>query len=137
MNKTDDILDKNERLKNFLPVTAFIVLTFLLEAFGLNKATNLVISVFISIFMFGIMTAMVREKYGNLPELNSLQKKLAIMSVLFLGILAVAFLHWYKLFHVNIRWGLFFICLLVYFIFLFRSVNTLNNIKTKYLKRKK
>ena len=107
MNNENDIQEKSDKLKDFLPVTLFIVLTFLLEVFGLNKATNLVISVMVSLFTFGILSAT------------------------FIVIVGVAILHWYQILHVNLRWLLFFIFLVVYFVILFRSVKTLNEIKSK------
>jgi len=126
---TDDIQEKSDKLKDFFPVTIFILLTFMLEVFGLNKATNLVISVLVSLFSFGILSAMLREKYGELPQFKPLPKKIGLLSATFVLIVGVAILHWYQILHVNIRWLLFFIIMLVYFIILFRSVKTLNEIK--------
>ena len=131
MNNENDIQEKSDKLKDFLPVTLFIVLTFLLEVFGLNKATNLVISVLVSLFAFGILSAMLREKYGELPEFKPLQRKIGFLSATFIVIVGVAILHWYQILHVNLRWLLFFIFLVVYFVILFRSVKTLNEIKSK------
>jgi hypothetical protein len=121
--------DRNEKLRDFLPVTLFIAMTFLLEVFGLSKATNLVLSVFVSLFIFGVLSAMLREKYGDLPQLAALQKKTGLLSVVFLCILGIAFLHWYQILHVNLRWALFFVFLLLYFILLFRAVNLLHQVK--------
>lgn len=137
MKKTESMTEKNERLKDYLPVSVFIVLTFLLEALGFSKATNLVISVFISLFIFGILAAMLREKYGEQKQFKPLQKKIGILTFIFILIVAVAFLHWYQVLHVNIRWALFFIILIIYFFTLFRSVNALHTIKTEFIKRNK
>ena len=127
----ESIKEKSDRVKDFLPVTLFIVLTFMLEAFGLNKATNLIISVLISLFTFGILSAMLREKHGDLPEFKPLQKKIGLLTGTFIFIMAVAILHWNQILHVNIRWLLFFLFLIVYFVILFRSVKQLNEIKAK------
>jgi hypothetical protein len=127
----ESIKEKSERMKDFLPVTLFIALTFLLEAFGLNKATNLVISVLVSLFTFGIFSAMLREKHGDLPQFKPLQRKIGYLSAIFVLIVGVAILHWYQILHVNIRWLLFFLFLIVYFVILFRSVKTLNDIKSR------
>jgi len=121
--------DRNQKLRDFLPVTLFIAMTFLLEAFGLGKATNLVLSVFVSLFIYGILAAMLREKYGDLPQLAALQKKTGLLSIVFLCILGIAFLHWYQILHVNLRWMLFFVFLVLYFILLFRAVNLLHQVK--------
>lgn len=137
MQSFNNATDKSERLKDFLPVSVFIVLTFLLEAFGLSKATNLVVSVFISLFIFGILSAMLREKYGEFEQFNSLQKKIGLLSFIFLLVVVVAFLHWYQILHVDVRWTLFFIILVIYFFILFRAVNALHKIKTELLNRKK
>jgi hypothetical protein len=133
----ESIKEKSDRVKDFLPVTLFIVLTFLLEAFGLNKATNLVISVLVSLFTFGILSAMLREKHGDLPQFKPLQRKIGLLTVTFVFIIGVAILHWYQILHVNIRWLLFFIFLIVYFIILFRSVKILNEIKSQLQGSKK
>jgi len=129
MKNENDIQEKSDKLKDFSPVTIFIFLTFVLEIFGLNKATNLVISVLVSLFTFGILSAMLREKYGELPQFKPLQKWIGLLSVSFLLIVGVAILHWYQILHVNIRWLLFFVIMLVYFVILFRSVKTLTEIK--------
>ena len=136
MNNENNINQKSEKVKDYLPVTIFILLTFLLEVFGLKKATNLVISVLVSLFTFGILSAMLREKYGELPQFKSLQKWIGLLSTMFILIVGVAILHWYQILHVNIRWLLFFICLLVYFIILLRSVKTLHEIKLELSDKK-
>ena len=106
--------ERNEKLRDFLPVTLFIAMTFLLEAFGLGKATNLVVSVFVSLFIFAVLSAMLKEKYGDLPQLAAIQKKTGLLSVAFLCILGVAFLHWYQILHVNLRWALFFLFMIIF-----------------------
>jgi hypothetical protein len=136
MKNENDIQEKSDKLKDFLPVTLFIALTFLLEVFGLNKATNLVISVLVSLFAFGILSAMLREKYGELPEFKPLHGKIGFLSATFVIIVGVAILHWYQILHVNIRWLLFFIFMLVYFIILFRAVKALNEIKLSLTNKK-
>jgi hypothetical protein len=133
MKNSMGVDEKGEKLKDFLPITLFIVLTFLLEAFQLDKATNLVISVFVSLFSFGVLSAMLREKYGDLLQLKPLQKKIGFLSVAFIFIIGVAILHWYQILHVNLRWLLFFVFLILYFFLLFRAVNMLHEIKI-YLK---
>ena len=133
----ETIKEKSDRLKDYLPVTLFIALTFLLEAFGLNKATNLVISVLVSLFTFGILSAMLREKYGDLPQFKPLQRKIGYLSATFVFIIGVAVLHWNQILHVNIRWLLFFIFLIIYFIILFRSVKSLHEIKSGLTESKK
>jgi hypothetical protein len=129
MDNENNIQEKSDKLKDFLPVTIFILSTFMLEIFGLNKATNLVISVLVSLFTFGILSAMLREKHGELPQFKPLQKKIGLLSATFVLIVGVAILHWYQILHVNIRWLLFFVFMVVYFVILFRSVKTLNEIK--------
>jgi uncharacterized membrane protein YoaK (UPF0700 family) len=134
---SQNISEKSEKLKDFLPITIFIILTFLLEAVGVDKSTNLVVSVFISLFIYGVMAAMLREKYGDLDEFKPLQNFIAILSVLFLLIISVAILHWNQILHVNIRWILFFIFMIIYFVFLFRALNMYHAVKSSLLKRKK
>ncbi len=137
MKNSNGVVDNSQKVKDFLPVTMFIVLTFLLQAFGMSKATNLVISVFVSLTIFGVSSAMLREKYGDLPDLKVLQKKVGLLSFIYLLIFGVAFLHWYQILHVNIRWMLFFALLLLYFFMLFRAVNLLHAIQISLTKREK
>ena len=126
---------KHEKYKTYFPVLLFIIFTFLLEAFQIHKATNLVISVFASLFSFGVMSAMLKEKYGKMPIFKSLNWRFGLLSSLFILIIAIAFLHWYQIGHMNFRWALFFLVMLIYFILLFRSVHILHSIKTTLLKK--
>jgi len=137
MKNSNEVADSGQKVKNFLPVTMFIVFTFLLEAFGLSKATNLVVSVFISLTIFGVSSAMLREKYGDLPDLKTIQKKVGLLSIIYLLIFGIAFLHWYQILHVNIRWVLFFFVLLIFFFMLFRAVNKLHTLQTSLSKERK
>jgi hypothetical protein len=137
MKNANDITENSQKMKNFLPVTMFIVFTFLFEAFGLHKATNLVISVFISLMIFGVASAMLKEKFGNHPELKILQRKVGLLSTVYILIFAVAFLHWYQILHINIRWILFFVVMLIYFIILFKAVSQMHTLQIELSKGKK
>jgi hypothetical protein len=119
---------KQEKFQIYLPVIAFIILIFILEVFQLQKATSLVIAVFVSVFIYGIMAARARQKFGDLPVFKRLNLYLGILTFLMIIIVGIAVLHWFQLVHVNLRWLLFFLVLLVYFIALFRAVHTLHGI---------
>lgn len=80
---------------------------------------------------------MLKEKYGDLPELRVLQKKVGLLSFIYLFIIAVAFLHWYQILHVNIRWALFFVVMLAYFIVLFKAVSNMHTIQSDLVKGNK
>jgi hypothetical protein len=121
--------NRNERVRAYFPVLIFIALIFLLEVFGLQKATSLVVSVFVSLFILGVMSAHKRQKIGDRPEFKKFQYYFGILSFLFILIIFVAFLHWYQIGHINLRWILFFLVLLTFFIFLFRAVHILDKIK--------
>ena len=129
--------EKGEKLKSYFPITIFIALTFLLQVFEISKATNLIISVSVSLISFSVMSAMLREKYGELPIFKPLQKRIGLLSLVFLLILVNGFLHWNQIFHINIRWTFFFLLMLIYFIILFNSVNMLNSIKQMLQKKDK
>jgi hypothetical protein len=128
----DQILAKQERYQTYLPVLIFIILIFILEVFQIQKATSLVISVFISFFIYGIMTANLKETYGKQAEFKPLNLFLGLLTIMMLIVIGVAILHWFQLVHVNIRWILFFIALLMYFIILFRAVHTLHHLKQSF-----
>ncbi len=128
----DKILEKQERYQTYLPVLIFIILIFILEVFQIQKATSLVISVFISFFIYGIMAANLKETYGKQAEFKPLNLFLGLLTIMMLIVIGVAILHWFQLVHVNLRWTLFFIALLVYFIILFRAVHTLHHLKQSF-----
>ena len=136
MNPTSkEIEEKHEKYKTYFPILIFIICTFLLEAFRVHKATNLVISVFVSLFSLGIMLAMLKEKYGNLQIFKPLNRNLGLLSLFFVVILVIAFLHWYQISHINFRWAIFFVVMLVYFVLLFRSVHIMHSLKTSLTKK--
>jgi hypothetical protein len=136
-NDIEAMTEKSEKVKAYLPVSVFIVLIFLFEAVGLKKATGLVLAVFISLFILGVMAAGLREKMGELPELKSLQFYFGLLSFLFLIIIGIAILHWYQIWHINLRWILFFSILLIYFIILFRAVHIIFELRMRKLGEKK
>ena len=126
-----EIEEKKEKLKTYFPVLIFIVLIFLLEAFQIEKATALLISVLISLLSFGFLSAQIRNKFGDLPELKPITKIFGILTLVFIFILGVVIMHWYQLGHINLRWGLFFFATLSYFILLFRSLHKLRDVRHK------
>ena len=118
-----------EVFKTYTPVIIFIIVTFFLEQFGLEKATNLIVSVFLSMISFMVMTAQLKEKYGEYPRRKKLSFQSGLMTTMFILIFANGFLHWYKIWHINLRWTIFFVLLLVYFILLSRAVHVLKDIR--------
>jgi len=134
---SNEILEKQEKFQTYFPILIFIILIFILEVFHVQKATSLVVSVFISFFIYGVMAAKLKESYGNLPEFKPLNLYLGLLTFLLLINIGVAILHWFQLIHVNLRWTLFFIALLVYLVILFRAVNTLHHIKQSMRGREK
>ena len=122
--------NKNEEIfKTYTPVIIFIIVTFFLEQFGLEKSTNLIISVFLSMVSFMVMTSLLKEKYGEYPQRKKLSLQSGLLSTMFVLIFANGFLHWYKIGHINLRWTIFFVLLLAYFILLSRAVHVLKDIR--------
>ena len=130
MNK-NEIDQKSEKIKTYFPVLIFIVLIFLLEALQVEKATALLISVLISLLSFGILIVKIRQKSGKFLALNPIIFIFAILTFIFILTVAVAIIHWYQLGHLNLRWGLFFLVMLLYLIFLFRALHRLKEIREK------
>lgn len=122
-NKSEEIF------KTYTPVIIFIIATFFLEQFGVKKATNLIVSVFLSMISFMVMTAMLKEKYGDYPQRKKLSLQSGLLTTMFIIIFANGFLHWYKIGHINLRWAIFFVLLLIYFILLSRAVHVLKDIR--------
>jgi hypothetical protein len=125
----DNFEDKQEKFRTYFPVLIFIALIFVLEVFQVQKATSLVVSVIISLFIYGIMAARLKEQHGNLPEFKPLNLYLGFLTLMLILIIIIAVIHWFQLLHINLRWMLFFIALLVYFIVLFRAVHTIHDLK--------
>lgn len=132
IQNTPDPDEKQEKFQTYLPVFIFIILMFILEIVHIQKATSLVISVFISFFIYGIMAAKLKETYGKQAEFKPLNLFLGLLTIMMLIIIGVAILYWLQLAHVNFRWILFFIALLLYFIILFRAVHTLHHLKQSF-----
>ena len=128
----EEILEKQEKFQTYLPVFVFIILMFILEIVQIQKATSLVISVFVSFFIYGIMAAKLKETYGKQAEFKPLNLFLGLLTIMMVIIIGIAILHWLQLAHVNFRWILFFIVLLLYFIILFRAVHTLHHLKQSF-----
>ena len=122
-NKSEEIF------KTYTPVIIFIIVTFFLEQVGLEKATNLIITVFLSMISFMVMTAMLKEKYGEYPQRKKLSFQSGLLTTMFIIIFANGFLHWYKIVHINLRWIVFFLLLLIYFILLSRAVHVLRDVR--------
>ena len=124
-NKNDEVF------KTYTPVIIFIIVTFFLEQFGLEKSTNLIISVFLSMISFMVMTALLKEKYGEYPQRKKLSFQSGLLTTMFVIIFANGFLHWYKIGHINLRWMIFFVLLLIYFVLLSRAVHVLKHIRVQ------
>jgi len=120
---------RNEVFKTYAPVIIFIIATFFLEQFGLTKATNLIVSVLLSLISFMVMTAQLKEKYGDYPQRKKLSMQSGLLTFIFIIIFANGFLHWYKIGHINLRWSIFFVLLLFYFVLLSRAVHVLKAIR--------
>jgi hypothetical protein len=118
-----------EILQTYTPIIIFIIATFFLEQFGLEKSTNLIVSVFLSMISFMVMTALLKEKYGEYPQRKKLSLQSGLLTTMFILIFANGFLHWYKIVHGDLRWTIFFVLLLVYFILLSRAVHVLKDIR--------
>ena len=125
----NELEDTHQKFQTYFPVLIFIILIFMLEVFHLQKATSLVISVFVSFFIYGVMAARLKEKHGDLPQFKPLSLYLGLMTAMMVIIIGIAMVHWFQIWHVNIRWWLFFIALLIYFIILFRAVHTIHDLK--------
>jgi len=132
IQNTPDPDEKQEKFQTYFPVFIFIILMFILEIVHIQKATSLVISVFISFFIYGIMAAKLKETYGKQAEFKPLNFFLGLLTIMMLIIICIAILHWLQLTHVNFRWIIFFIALLLYFIILFRAVHTLHHLKQSF-----
>lgn len=121
---------KTKTVITYLPVFVYILLTFLLQAFEVGRMTNLLVSAFAALFVFGVQAAELKNKYGEYEGRASLSKYTALLSSVFIIICGNAYLHWNKVLHVDFRIAIFFGLTLIYLVIIFRAVHSLNEIKT-------
>lgn len=120
---------QGEKLKAFFPVTVFIATTFFLAAVSVEDSINLIIAVLLSLFSYGVMSAQLKEKVGDRPELKPLNRYLFYLTVLLVLIIVTAIVHNKKLISIDYRFALILSLMLIYFIVLFRAVSQLNRFR--------
>ena len=120
---------RNEKLIAYFPVTIFIALTFIFEAFGMENATNLILATLVSLLAVGVQAAQLKEKKGEHPQFKTFNLYQGLLTLFFILIIGNGILHWYKLVALNIRFSIFMILMLIYFVLLFRAVGILFRIR--------
>ena len=134
--------NKNEEiLKTYTPVTIFIIATFILRLYEVSEGTNLIISVFLSMISFMVKSAMLKEKFGKYEGRKKIAFQSGLLTIIFIVIFLNGFLHWYKIWHIDVRITIYFILMLIYLVLLFRAVHILKatrvELENKNIKKKK
>lgn len=109
-----------------LPLIIFIAATFLFNLMGMERATNLIISCFLSFFSLGLISAMVSQKYQQKINLKKIQFYNGLLGILLVLSLGNGIIHWYKLLPLTSRTIIFFTLLFFILIVLLISIRTLN-----------
>jgi len=130
--------NKNEEiLKTYTPVTIFIIATFFLRLYEVSEGTNLIISVFLSMISFMVKSAMLKEKFGKYEGRKKIAFQSGLLTIVFVVIFLNGFLHWYKIWHIDVRITIYFILMLIYLILLFRAVHILKATRVELENKKK
>ena len=128
----DDIEQRSDKIKAYFPVLIFIVFIFLLEAFKIDKPTSLSVSVLVSLLSLGVIIVKLRQRSGNSLELKPISFILGILTFIFILTVGVAIIHWYQIGNLNLRWGLFFLVMLIYLILLFHALHRIKDIRERF-----
>jgi len=132
------MLDNKPRMTaaDYSPIFTFVISFFIFHFFDWQDATYFVFSVLVSLLTYNYEVHLLKEE----RELNRHSKKKTsfhsgLLLVTFLIVVAVAFLHWYRVIPMAWRMGLLLTVVVIYVAILFRAVNTLFYIRLQSPKK--
>ena len=124
--------EQKTKLYDSLPVIMFIVSYFILHLFDWMEATQLFIAAIIgSLTMFAMISECKDENKGKIrkADINNLNFYVGILSFFILLFLANGIVHWNRMIDLNYRMWILFFLVLVYLVFLFRTMRILSDLK--------
>jgi len=135
--KADEPAEKLEKGLDYFPVIIFIVLVFTLELFQVSKPTALFFSTLFSLISFFIITTIMSVKYKRPDMMQPLYPILGWLAVVFLFILIIVALHWYRIGEFTLHWVILLIAILFYFVLLFRAIHLFQEVRKRSSASKK
>ena len=113
---------QKEMLSQMAPVLGFIATMFISEAFSWMTATKIVWSTSVSLLIYFIMIADLKERSKGIVAIKKINFFTGILTLMFILIFAAGFLDWYRVLPQFQRLAIVFFILLIYFVILFRAM---------------
>ncbi len=113
---------QKEMLSQMAPVFGFIVTMFISEAFSWMPATKTLWATAVSLLIYFIMVADLRERSKGIVSIKKMNFFSGILSIMFILIFASAFLDWNRVLPQFQRLAIIYLILLIYFVILFRAM---------------
>ena len=126
-------MDKKQENKVFqmLPVLVFIGSYFIFHLFDWTEATQTILAVFVCLFSFFFLAADLKIEHKDKKiDFSKINFYSGILTLIFLLIFLQGFLHWRGMVSLGYRMLVQYGLLLIYFIFLFRAMNVLMQLKS-------
>lgn len=115
---------------DYSPILAFIISFFVLHIFEWQDATYFTFAALVSLAAFMIEVYLLKEeKLVSKKNSRKFAFYYALLTVLFLAIVASAFLSWYRVISISARTALLLIAVVIYLAVLFRAINVFISIK--------
>ncbi|MBN1407400.1 MAG: hypothetical protein JW956_06415 [Calditrichaceae bacterium] len=124
--------EQKTKLYDMLPVITFISSYFLLHLFDWMEATQVFIAALVgSLTMFMMISECKEENKDKIrkADLKSINFYVGILSLLLVLFLANGILHWNRMIDYAYRMGILFFLVLMYLVFLFRTIRILSDLK--------
>jgi hypothetical protein len=125
----NEIDEKIETVIAYSPLAVFFILITGLELFHVPKPPALAVSTFLSLICFLILASALSVRYKRPDLMRPLFPVLGLMSLTVTLIVLLIILQYYRVGDYTLRWALMLLITLIYFVFLFRAIHILQQIK--------
>jgi hypothetical protein len=123
--------EKRMSAANYSPILAFIISFFLLHLFEWQDATYFTLAALVSLATYMIEVFLLKEeKVITKKSSRHFAYYYALLTFFFLGIVATAFLSWFRVISISARTALLLLAVVTYLAVLFRAINVFITIKT-------
>jgi hypothetical protein len=113
---------QKEMLSQMAPVFGFVAIMFISEAFSWMPATKIVWATLVSLIIYFIMVADLKERSKEILSIKKMNFFSGILTLIFILLFASGFLDWYRVLPQFQRLSIILLILLIYFIVLFRAM---------------
>jgi len=129
--------EQNNKLYEFLPVITFLIMFFFMQIFDVMEATKITLGVLVSFVTFLVMANIIKDDVEfNAVQIKQLNFQTGILSLMLILVIGSGFLSWYRMVSNLLRNAIPLFLLLVYFIFLFRSMRILTGYRNTLAPKK-